>query len=164
MAEIKPVKITAAKRRKRAVTRADKEFSLFIRARDGRCVNCGSVERKQCGHLFTRAMYPIRWDPENAFCQCAGCNFRHEHDPGPLTIYYLNRFGEERYEALHKKGRTPHKFTTLEIEEIADHFRKEREALDERHQYGNYDRKPDGRPGTEVLTEWIPGTEFFDSE
>ena len=110
--------------RKKAVAYADKWFSLFIRARDGRCVTCGSSESLQCGHLFTRAAYSTRWDERNAFCQCAGCNLRHEHDSSPLTAYYLSRFGEDAYHELHRKHKQTVKLSTAEIRAIGDSFKE----------------------------------------
>lgn len=104
--------------RKKAVLAADKAFSLMIRNRDRRCVVCGSTERLTCGHLFSRAHYSTRWDPENAFCQCAPCNFRHEFDPGPLTLYYLSLYGAAKYSALHARFSRPAKLSVEDIREI----------------------------------------------
>jgi len=109
--------------RKKAVAAADREFSRFIRARDGRCVTCGTTERLQCGHLFSRSNYSLRWDERNAYCQCASCNMRHEYDPAPLTMYYLSLYSQEDYVKLHATWRGPTKFTTERIREIAAEYR-----------------------------------------
>ena len=104
--------------RKKARNRADKYFSLYIRARDGRCVNCGTTEQLTCGHLFSSAHYSTRWDERNAFCQCTGCNLKHEHDPYPLIAYYLSLHSQEDLDRLHAKWSTATKLTTNDILEI----------------------------------------------
>jgi len=107
------------------VKRLDTAFSLYIRQRDGyRCVTCGSMERKkmQCGHLFSRLSYSTRWDERNAFCQCAGCNLRHEYDPGPLTLYYLSQYSKEDYEKLYKKHKTCEKFSASDLAELSRYY------------------------------------------
>ena len=114
--------------RKKAVALADKYFSLFIRARDGRCVTCGGVERLTCGHLFSRAHYSTRWDERNAFCQCAGCNLKHEHDPYPLIAYYLSLYSQEDLDRLHAKWSKSTKLTTTDMLDIASgYFKKWKE-------------------------------------
>lgn len=115
--------------RKRAVNRADKYFSLYIRARDKRCVTCGSSDNLQCGHLFTRTYYTLRWDEKNAFCQCAGCNLRHEHDPYKLTSHFMMVFSEEEYHELHSQLQGVSKKTTFEIEEIGDYYKSKWEEI-----------------------------------
>lgn len=118
----KPKKRKKCTPRQIAMKKADDAFSLYIRARDKMCVCCGSQENLQCGHLFTRGYHPIRWDEENAFCQCRGCNYSHEFDPYPLTAYYLMVYGERKYHELHKKGRTVRKFTIDDLDHIANAF------------------------------------------
>ena len=114
--------------RKQAVKAADKAFSEYIRKRDGYCVTCGSKDRLQCGHLFSRVAYSTRWSWDNAFCQCAKCNMIHEYDPAPLTLYFLRNFGQVHYEDLHKLHKTPMKFKTYQIEEIARFYKEKTNA------------------------------------
>ena len=52
-------------------TKADREFSLFIRNRDGECVYCHSKEHLQCSHLFPREELATRWSKWNALTLCA---------------------------------------------------------------------------------------------
>ena len=118
----KPKKRGKRTPRQKAIKKADDAFSLYIRGRDKKCVTCGSEENLQCGHLFTRGYYPTRWSENNAFCQCAGCNMRHEYDPYPLTSHFLLVYGEKRYHDLHKRAKTPRKYTTEELNFIANTF------------------------------------------
>jgi hypothetical protein len=63
------------------MAQADILFSKFIRARDGRCQNCGSFERLQCAHLITRSYKSIRVNPDNAVALCAKCHTYYTHHP-----------------------------------------------------------------------------------
>jgi len=110
--------------RKKLVAKLDKVFSEYIRKRDGnRCVTCGSLERPTCGHVFSRSSYSTRWDEQNAWCQCWGCNYKHEFDPYPLTEYARKTLGQELYDEVHLRYNTPHKFKDFEIQEMIDKFK-----------------------------------------
>ena len=120
------------KSRKSLVRECDKAFSDFIRERDGwRCVTCGETDREvlQCGHLFTRAAYSTRWNLDNCFCQCAACNLRNEYDPYPLTAYFLDRFGREKYDELHRLHRATVKFGNDMLQKMIEDFRAKRAEL-----------------------------------
>jgi hypothetical protein len=113
--------------RKKAVREADKQFSLYIRDRDGnRCVQCGSKERITCGHLFTRAAYSTRWDEGNAAAQCSGCNLRHEYDFYSLYKYFVCKYGQDVIDSLHALHKSTVKYTTSYILAIADKYRNMR--------------------------------------
>ena len=102
--------------RKKLVKELDKVFGKIVILLDRkRCVVCGKTENLQCGHLFSRVAYSTRWDFMNAFCQCRGCNYRHEHDPTPLTLYFINTFGKRAYEQLYRKYRTPIKYSNEDL-------------------------------------------------
>ena len=50
--------------------RKDRAFSLRIRARDGRCLACGTTVNLQCAHIVS-AVYPAtRWNEDNAITLC----------------------------------------------------------------------------------------------
>ena len=114
-------------RRKYFVKKLDQVVSKIMVKNYGQCVCCGSTERLGCGHLFTRQAYSTRWDIEpggNCYCQAWPCNFRHEYDPYPLTRYFLKRFGQEKYDDLHRRHVTPRKYTTAELEELLEALHK----------------------------------------
>lgn len=120
------------KSRKSLVRELDKAFSDYIRERDGwRCVTCGETDREllQCGHLFTRAAYSTRWVEANAVCQCSRCNLRNEYDPYPLTTYFLDRFGREKYDELHRLHRTTAKFSDDALRRGIEEYRAKRATL-----------------------------------
>lgn len=117
-------------KRKLLIKKADKAVSDWVRAFSGRCVICGSVERLQCGHLFSRVAYSTRWDERNIYCQCAGCNLRHEHDPYPLMRYAESVWGREEIDDLYRKFRSPVKQTEEDLVNIIEEYRKKLSYLE----------------------------------
>jgi len=96
----------------------DKLFSEYIRLRDkNTCVLCGSTERSQCGHLFSRVALNTRWDEENSYCQCSGCNLRHEHDSYPYNNWFIEKFGKEKWDEMHRKWNTIRQWSLQELED-----------------------------------------------
>ena len=117
--------------RQRAIKYADDQMSLYIRERDRRCVLCGKKDHLTNGHLITRAKYATRWAEENCYCQCTGCNMRHEFQGEIYTDWWIRQNGEEAYHALVLKSNTPRKFSTQEIREIGDYYKAKYEALND---------------------------------
>lgn len=115
--------------RKSAVAKLDRVFSLYIRARDGACVQCGTTENLTCGHVFSRVAFSTRWDEENAFCQCSSHNMRHEYDPYPFLELVRERLGEQRLQELHRRYTQPRKFTTYELLELVVYFTEKLDVL-----------------------------------
>jgi 5-methylcytosine-specific restriction endonuclease McrA len=114
--------------RKKAVESADREMSLYIRARDGRCVVCGSRERLTNGHLFSRVSYSTRWDEDNCMAQCVACNYNHERDFEPFRQKFVDNGID--IDKLHAKYKQVRKYTTAEIWEIAAYYREKRRQYD----------------------------------
>jgi hypothetical protein len=114
--------------RKKLIAKADKVFSEYIRKRDNYvCFVCGKQGSEkdgvmQCGHLFTRADYTVRWDEMNAWCQCRGCNFRHEYDWFPFYHAVLNHYHMDRLDYLTERRRDKKKLTNPDIEEIIKYY------------------------------------------
>lgn len=110
-------------RRHRLIKEIDRLHPIFIKRRgDYRCVTCGGLANAQCGHLLTRAFLSTRWDIRedgNCHVQCAACNMWHEHHPDRYTLWYLKKFGQEKYEALVRLHNTQKKYTIGELEELA---------------------------------------------
>lgn len=57
-----------------SLKRADDEFSLYIRNRDGRCMypNCTvtDIKKLQCSHYYGRTHKATRFDPDNCIALC----------------------------------------------------------------------------------------------
>lgn len=77
MIKRKQIKIKRKRRKDKVWTlkKADEQFSLFIRKRDGRClhpVGCPKSDIKdlQCSHFIGRAHKATRYDPKNCIALC----------------------------------------------------------------------------------------------
>ena len=123
-------------RRKRIVKKLDEIVSKYIRLRDKKCVQCGKKENLSNGHVFSRRAYNTRWDiSENGNChtQCWGCNFSHGKDNYDYYKWYVDKFGQERFEELRLEYREAVKFTTVELEELYEELTKTYKELDEQN-------------------------------
>ena len=113
--------------RKTLVRNLDNAVSRYIRDRDGCCVQCGSTERLTCGHIFTRKNYSTRWDIRsdggNLWCQCWPCNFRHGIDAWPYFKWYIDKFGQEKFDELRRRFKSFRKFKDFDLEELLDEIR-----------------------------------------
>jgi len=118
--------------RKTVVKNLDKIVSKIVVKRDERCVTCGTTQKLGCGHLFSRVAYSTRWDTKrggNCSAQCWPENFRHEFDPFEYTNWYIKKYGKKAYEELHRRFKTPVRYTTAELNELYERLKKEYEAM-----------------------------------
>lgn len=90
--------------------RADSQFSLFIRHRDGRCMNpmCATRERDisklECSHYWDRGIWITRFDPENCIALCHWCHAKWEDTKqGRYREIMIRIIGEDRYAAMQKR-------------------------------------------------------------
>jgi len=90
--------------------RADSEFSLFIRRRDGMCQHplCPNRRRPQaeleCSHFFGRAMWVARYDPDNCIALCHGCHAKWEaRKKTQYREYMIRRLGQKRFDQLERR-------------------------------------------------------------
>jgi hypothetical protein len=108
----------------------DRTMAEYIRLRDYRCVQCGSTQNLNCGHVFSRIMNSTRFLEENANCQCATCNKHHEYNAKPYYDWYVSKFGQQQFEAvnyLYWNGNGKIPLETLK--EINDYYRSKIKAL-----------------------------------
>lgn len=125
--------------RKTIVRNLDKIVSQIVKARDGKCIVCGTTQNLTCGHLFSRVAYSTRWDLTNCYAQCLSCNFRHESDPYPMTEAVkklwerqLKDYREEsrsqiasaQLDDIHRKYVTPRKFKDFELLELLEELKE----------------------------------------
>ena len=123
-------------RRKRIVKKLDAVVSKYIRLRDKKCVQCGKQENLSNGHVFSRRSYSTRWDVSedgNCHTQCWGCNFSHGKDNYDYYRWYIDKFGQERFDELRLEYRGSVKFTTVELEELYEELTKTYKELDEQN-------------------------------
>lgn len=90
----------AVKRKKRPrqnwSAQCDLIFSRLVR-RPGRCHICGSTERLQCAHGFSRRYRAVRWDFRNAWCLCAKDHVFYTHHPLEWTEWLREQWGDVLY-------------------------------------------------------------------
>jgi hypothetical protein len=75
---------------------ADKLWSGIVRAAG----KCGSQERLQAAHGFSRRYLGTRWDLRNGWCLCSGCHVRYTHDPIGWDDFLREELGAALYEQL----------------------------------------------------------------
>ncbi len=80
---------------------ADKYFSLWIRERDLLCVKCGRTENLTCSHFYDRAVYVVRFHPDNCDALCGGCHAIWEDmKQADYRDFKVRQLGKERFDAL----------------------------------------------------------------
>lgn len=104
--------------------RLDKNFSTWVRHRDGQCVICGSTSNLQCGHYLSRIFVHTRWHEKNAHAQCARCNRIHEQDPAPYTWYMIERYGDGVLMELSSLAHRPDKVPDEELARLDSIYRE----------------------------------------
>ena len=83
--------------------KADIEFSKWIRARDGKCLRCGSVQNLTCSHFWARNKSALRYEPDNCITLCAWkCHIYgwEKEKQGEYRDFMLKRLGPVRYHEL----------------------------------------------------------------
>lgn len=98
--------------------KADLVFSKWVRAREPKCVLCGSTTNLQAGHLIKRGKRAVRFDPLNVHTLCSGCNYRDNFDHDQYVRWFLINYGSKQYIKLISDGDKIKKFTRIELEEI----------------------------------------------
>ncbi len=115
---------------KAAVAYADEMFSLYIRARDKKCVLCGSTNHLQCSHVFRRVRWMTRWTPQNAYALCSRCHtFHHRQDEHPFRNYVYKRIGQEEMDRLYYLSRQVAHWSADIIKGFGDEYKRRYEAL-----------------------------------
>ena len=88
-----------------AKAKADKYFSLIVRAR-GKCENCGSTANLQTMHVISRRYSRTRCDLRNAFCGCARCHRWFTDNPLAFAAFVTDRLPSDDYDDLCQNART----------------------------------------------------------
>ena len=111
--------------RKTPIGRLKKEItrlhSLYIRKRDGKCVQCGSTEDLTCGHVLPGRKLSTKWDigPKgNAHCQCWPCNRKHVFEPQHYISWYIRTFGFDAFEELKRRDAVIYRWPAHELREL----------------------------------------------
>lgn len=93
---------TARPQAKRSTLRnkADRAFSIYVRARDKVCQRCGTTEGLQCSHFISRRYLAVRFNPLNAEALCFRCHKFFTERPLEADQRAREQLGEYVYEEL----------------------------------------------------------------
>ena len=109
--------------RQKIVDKLDDAVSLYIRLLEKKSVTSGRTDKLTNSHLFSRNSYSTRWDiteDGNCHCQTSDENFRHEFDPHDYTAWYINKFGIDKYDELHRRHKTILKLKDFQLQEMLE--------------------------------------------
>lgn len=86
---------------------ADSKFSLWIRARDGKCRRCLSADKPlDNSHYWRRDMKGTRFSPENCVALCRDCHTIWERQQNQeYKDFMIAWLGTQKYEDLEKRAR-----------------------------------------------------------
>jgi hypothetical protein len=89
----------------------------------GSCERCGKREDLQAHHIVSRAHTGTRWDFDNGMCLCRRCHlfFMHRDNLGAAD-FLQERVGSKRLESLRVRSSKPTKFSTAELNLMANNF------------------------------------------
>lgn len=95
------------------LAKADKEFSEYIRSRDGKCMRCGKQRGPDnpltCSHFWGRQHKATRFDPKNCVSACwMPCHkyYWEKEKQGDYRDFMLSWLGQKEYAALEKRARS----------------------------------------------------------
>ena len=120
-----------ATERQKAIARADKYFSQYIRLRDSingthfKCIVCGKIKpisQADCGHFISRRYFGVRWVETNAHAECVSDNRNNDKHLRNYTMFMYKKYGVAHVQLLNKKAQTEGRFFTDEINQIADMY------------------------------------------
>lgn len=94
-------KINPRKLLRRLERKADRSFSLYVRAASkleyGKCPLCCIKPIQVNFHFVTRKRKMVRWDIRNVIGACSTCNFIENFWSDLSRAWYIRRFGVAQY-------------------------------------------------------------------
>jgi len=107
---------------------ADKYFSIYIRKRDaGKCFTCPNRKpwkQMQAGHFVSRSHSATRFDEMNVHCQDYACNYLRRGNYHIYSQNLIKKYGLKKFNDLVNRGKKIYQFTTKELEEIIEKYKK----------------------------------------
>lgn len=97
-------------------------FSKWIRARDKKCVTCGSRNTLQAGHFWHNC---LDFDEININAQCARCNKWLSGNLAVYANYLIDKYGIKEFKDLEKRhylALKGEKRTEQEYQEIVNRY------------------------------------------
>tara|TARA_B110000483_G_scaffold95291_1_gene117135 strand:- start:1151 stop:1546 length:396 start_codon:yes stop_codon:yes gene_type:complete len=115
--------------RSKIVKKLDTIFSRYIRLKNAdhsgycSCVTCGRdyhFKSIQAGHFMSRKHYSTRWDENNVYPQCFGCNVMQQGKQFEFSIF----LGKRTSNKLLQLSKQTVKFTDLDLQEKISYYNK----------------------------------------
>ena len=98
----RPAKVRKTSRSK-LKRQADKLWSEIVRSA-GKCRICGSAERLQAAHGFSRRYLGTRHDLRNGWCLCSGCHLTMGYRAIEWDMFMHKELGQELYQKLREQA------------------------------------------------------------
>ena len=118
---------------------ADQYFSRYIRLKyydkknkAVKCVTCGKwfhLNEVQAGHFVKRSAISTRFDEENVYPQCQGCNIFQKGNYPAYSKFLIKNFGSERIINLLERGDTLAHATARDYADTAMYYWQETNKL-----------------------------------
>jgi len=112
---------------RRAERKADKAFSLYIRAiaklSYEKCPLCNVKPIECCFHFVTRKRKIVRWDYTNAVGACNTCNFLENFWSDLSRAWYIKTYGVDQYLKLVEKSKEDFKPTVELLDKITADYK-----------------------------------------
>lgn len=113
--------------RKKLVQKLDTVFSRYVRMSNAdhrgfcECVTCKKKfhwKNIQAGHFMSRKHYSTRWDEQNVFPQCVGCNVYKNGEQYKYSLF----LGSDLSEEMHRKSNQIVKYSSLELDVLINKY------------------------------------------
>ncbi len=94
-----------------------REWSVFVRSRDGRCTFCGKDSDLHAHHVKPKSLYPdLKFDTDNGVTLCYSCHKKTHEENRPVRV----------------RSARPHKKTLeLKVSDLEDRLADAMKAIDE---------------------------------
>lgn len=94
-------------------------FNRRIVYRDSHtCVVCWSKTNPTAWHFVSALCAILRYSEINTHCQCSTCNYKHEFDPLPYSLWMIQNYWVEQLTTLKDKRGSSYKWSLSELENI----------------------------------------------
>lgn len=113
------------KRDKSAVMKElDKEWSLYVRRRAGRCQKCGGNGQLSAHHAFGRRHLATRWDVMNGVALDYACHIHWaHHDTCSFAEWFRRLIGDAQYNRLSEAHNSIVKLTLEDLERMLEEIK-----------------------------------------
>jgi hypothetical protein len=121
--------------RQKAMARADKYFSQYIRFRDTPCFcpTCGAYityETSDCCHYIGRGHLNTRYSEMNCHAGCRKCNRFKSGEAVRYRMWLVEKYGEQKVQELERLAfLAGGGFKSFDLDMIADQYKQKIKAL-----------------------------------